>query len=218
MKRLTTIPVLIALVLLAGCATNQMAWKASVDQTAKTRFIPVELWSGSRWQGEQSIQLTPADFTFGRRSHKTIKGPFQWTHPKTGEAIWVYERLNRTTKGNKRQLFTVNPDGTGLAKVFDERPGEPTRYFSTNAVLFPLGRWGVGEKRTFTFDEYIEDKVFKRTAMIYMRRLSFTYKKVDHAMKYDWIQWDDQETMLYHERFIYGPRESLMYFKNRMKD
>ncbi|MGD8252188.1 MAG: hypothetical protein PVF20_07730, partial [Desulfobacterales bacterium] len=122
MKRLTTIPVLIALVLLAGCATNQMAWKASVDQTAKTRFIPVELWSGSRWQGEQSIQLTPADFTFGRRSHKTIKGPFQWTHPKTGEAIWVYERLNRTTKGNKRQLFTVNPDGTGLAKVFDERP------------------------------------------------------------------------------------------------
>jgi hypothetical protein len=49
-----------------------------------------------------------------------------------------------------------------------------------------------------------------------MRRLSFTYKEVQYAMKYDWIMTDDQGKELFHERFIYGPRKSLMYFKNRM--
>ncbi len=206
----------VMLLLFSGCATNQTAWENSINKQTQNRFIPIELWSGSPWSGEKTLRLVPADFTFGRRNHITIRGPFKWTHPKTGKALWVYERINRTTKGDKRQLFAVNPEGTGLAKVFDERPGRPTRYFSTNAVLFPLGNWLVGEKRYFDFDEYTAGKTFKRTVLIHMRRLSFTYKEVQFAMKYDWIMMDDQNKELFHERFIYGPRESLMYFKNRM--
>lgn len=208
---------LIGLMLTLGCASSQQAWENSVDKTAGTRFIPLELWTGGSWTGEQAVSMTPADFTFGKRRHKTIKGPFQWTHPKTGETLWVYERVNETTKGTKRQLFTINPDGTGLAKVFDERPGEATRYFTTNAVLFPLGYWGKGEKRFFTFDEFVDGKKVKRTAMVYMRRLSFTYKKVKYASKYDWILNDEKGNVLFHERFIYGPGKGLMYYKNRLK-
>jgi hypothetical protein len=100
--------------------------------------------------------------------------------------------------------------------VFDERPGMPARYFSTNAVLFPLGNWVVGEKRYFDFEEYTAGKTFKRTVLIHMRRLSFTYKEVPYAMKYDWVMTDDQDKELFHERFIYGPGKSLMYYKNRM--
>lgn len=215
-KRLIVL-VLISLMAALGCASSRHAWKNSVDKTAGTRFIPVELWSGESWTGEQAVSMTPTDFTFGKRRHKSIKGPFQWNHPKTGETLWVYERVNKTTKGIKRQLFTINPEGTGLAKVFDERPGEETRYFTTNAVLFPLGRWGKGEKRFFTFYEFENGKKIKRTAMVYMRRLSFTYKKIKHATKYDWILKDGQGNVLFHERFIYGPGESLMYYKNRLK-
>lgn len=207
----------IVMLVLAGCATSGTAWRQSVDKPAGQRFIPVELWNGSRWKGEHRLTVSKADLVFGRRNHKTIKGPFPWKHPKTGEVLQVYERLNNTTKGLKRQIFTVNPDGTGLAKVFDQRPEMPTRYFSSNAVLFPLGDWKVGEKRYFTFDEYVEGKKLKRTAMIYVRRLSFTYQKVDYAMKYDWILTDDTGKMLFHERFIYGPGKSLMYYKNRMR-
>ncbi|MDJ0803963.1 MAG: hypothetical protein QNI97_13895 [Desulfobacterales bacterium] len=216
MKKCLILPMLIILLLFSGCATNQKAWENAIDKQTRSRFIPIELWSGSSWSGEKTLRLEPVDFTFGRRNHKTIRGPFQWTHPKTGEALWVYERINRTKKGDKRQLFTVNPEGTGLAKVFDERPGSPTRYFSTNAVIFPLGNWIIGEKRYFDFDEYTAGKTFKRTVLIHLRRQSFTYKEVKYAMKYDWIMTDDQGQRLFHERFIYGPGESLMYFRNRM--
>lgn len=217
MKNRFALLLLVVLFAAVGCTTHRMAWQGSVDRQAGTRFIPIELWSGGTWTGEQTVTPTSANFTFGKRSHKTISGPFQWKHPISGKTLWVYERINETTRGTKRQLFTINPDGTGLAKVFDERPGVPTRYFSTNAVLFPLGRWGKGEKRRFTFKEYVDGKAYERTAMVYMRRLSFTYKKVKYAMKYDWILEDAKQNILFHERFIYGPGESLMYFKNRLK-
>lgn len=209
--------ILIGLMLTLGCASSRQAWKTAVDKSTGTRFIPVELWTGESWSGEQVVKMTPADFTFGKRRHKTIKGPIQWTHPKTGEMLWVYERINETTKGTKRQLFTINPDRTGLAKVYDERPGEATRYFTSNAVLFPLGSWEKGEKRFFTFNEFVAGKKVKRTAMIYMRRLSFSYKKVKYATKYDWIFKDGRGRVLFHERFIYGPGQGLMYYKNRLK-
>jgi hypothetical protein len=201
-----------------GCASSGLTWKASVDRNSESRFIPIALWSGAEWAGERVIALNAVDSTFGKRDHKEIQGPIQWKHPVTGETLWVYERRNNTTKGLKRQLFTVNPDGTGLAKVFDERPDQPTRYFSTNAVLFPLGSWHKGEKRTFTFEEYVDGKREKRTALVYIRRLSFTYKKVKYAMKYDWICTDAQGKTLFHERYIYGPGQSLMYFNDRLKE
>ncbi len=216
MNRRLLLWILVTLVTAAGCASRQVAWEHSVSSSGGERFIPIELWSGSRWDGYQSIQQTNADFTFGERSHKTIRGPMQWKHPKTGETLSVYERINRTTKGIKRQLFTVNPDGTGLAKVYDERPGAPIRYFTTNAVLFPLGTWKKGEKRYFDFEEFVDGQWQKRRAMVYIRRLNFTYKKVQNSLKYDWISEDETGRMVFHERFIYGPREGLMYFKNRM--
>lgn len=217
MKNRIALLLLVILVSAVGCTTNPLAWQFSVDRQAGTRFIPIELWSGDTWAGERTITPTKADFTFGRRNHKTISGPFQWKHPITGETLWVYERINETTRGTKRQLFTINPDGTGLAKVYDSRPDMPTRYFSTNAVLFPLGRWGKGEKRWFAFKEYVAGNTYDRRAMVYMRRLSFTYKETTYALKYDWIMKDVNQNILFHERFIYGPGKSLMYFKNRLQ-
>lgn len=218
MKKYILLASMLVLSLTWGCATSQMAWKKSLGQDSGSRFIPIELWSGEDWSGAATLNLQPAATTFGKRDHKQIEGPKQWKHPITGETLWVYERRNNTTKGLKRQLFTVNPDGSGLAKVYDERPDMPTRYFSTNAVLFPLGQWQKGEKRTFTFDEYVDGKTEKRMATVYMRRLSFTYKDLKYSMKYDWICTDDQGNTLFHERYIYGPGQSLMYYKDRLKE
>ena len=131
--------------------------------------------------------------------------------------MMIYERINETTKGTKRQLFTVNPDASGLAKVFDSRPGRKTRYQSNNAVLFPLGLWRKGERREYVYAEYEDGKKYVRKATLRMRRLSFTYKGFKHAMKYDWIMADTQGRVIYHERFIYAPGKGLMYFKDRLK-
>lgn len=213
-KRITVIFTL--MVFLSGCATMADPWRAA-DRTSGGRFIPVELWSGAKWNGQRDLTMAQTNFTFGKRDKKRITGPVAWRHPATGQNLKVYERLNKTTKGDKRQLFTLNPTKTGLAKVFDHRPGQKDRYQSDNAVLFPLGLWKKGELRNYRFEEFVNGKKVQRTATIRMRRLSFTYKGVKHAMKYDWILKDAKGKILFHERYIYGPQKGLMYYKDRLK-
>ena len=70
-------------------------WAASYDPVAKTRYIPVELWTGAEWDGSRELKMAPADFSFGKRSEKRISGPLAWKRPGTGETIQVYERDNR---------------------------------------------------------------------------------------------------------------------------
>lgn len=212
------ISVVIAICLLvAGCAYSKKAWEGAENRKEGTRFIPIELWTGEYWDGSMELRMTPANSRFGSRNHKSIKGPVIWHHPISGKDLMVYERINETTKGTKRQLFALNPDATGLAKVFDDRPAGKTRYQSHNAVLFPLGWWKKGERRTFVYTEYVEGKEYLRKATVRMRRLSFTYKGIKHAMKYDWIMADTRGKVIFHERFIYAPGKGLMYFKNRLK-
>ncbi|MDX2455426.1 hypothetical protein [Desulfosarcina sp.] len=214
MNRYLILWAIVGLVTLQGCASMVSPWM--VNKASDSRFIPVEMWTGADWKGERQLAMTPANTTFGARKDKTITGPMPWTHPITGETLQVYERINPSKKGDKRQLFTINPDGSGLAKVYDERPNLPTRFFSSQAVMFPLGHWRKGEKRIFTFDEFVDGKSLKRTVTIHVRRLSFTYKKVKYAIKYDYLMHDDSGRIVFHERFIYGPGKSLMYYKNRL--
>ncbi len=213
-KRMTVYFIL--MVFLSGCASLADPW-FNADHSYGGRFIPIELWSGAKWNGQRDLAMAPMNVTFGKRGKKRITGPVDWRHPVTGQNLKVYDRLNKTTKGDKRQLFTLNPDKTGLAKVFDHRPGRKDRYQSDNAVLFPLGLWRKGELRNYRFDEFVNGKKVQRTATIRIRRLSFTYKGVKHAMKFDWILKDAQGQILFHERYIYGPQKGLMYFKDRLK-
>ena len=214
MKRIVFLIALIGWTVLLGCASMISPWE--MNKRSNTRFIPVEMWTGAEWSGDNQLSMQPAQSMFGSRDHKSITGPKPWTHPITGETLQVYERINKTKRGVKRQLFTISADQRGLAKVYDERPGEPTRLFSTQAVLFPVGKWLKGEKKTFRFDEYVNGKPVPREATIHIRRLSFTYKNVKYALKYDYLMHDDKGDIVFHERFIYGPGQSLMYYKNRL--
>lgn len=214
MKRLLIILLLFGWVALQGCASMVSPW--ATNKRSDHRFLPVELWTGADWAGEKQLALTPANLTFGSRGHKSIRGPKPWKHPITGETLQVYERINNTKKGIKRQLYAFNGNKQGLAKVYDERPNKTPRLFSTQAMMFPLGVWRKGEKRTFTFEEFIDGKPVKRTATIHIRRLSFTYKDVKYAIKFDYLMHDQSGKIVFHERFIYGPGKSLMYFKNRL--
>ena len=65
---------LIALCLtLAGAARAEdwSAWQRAYDPATRTRFIPVELWTGAPWDGTQEIRMGPAALEFGRRGDKT---------------------------------------------------------------------------------------------------------------------------------------------------
>lgn len=100
---------LVALLALAGAAhaDDWSAWQRAYDPATRTRFIPVELWTGAPWDGTQEIRMAPAALEFGQRRDKSIKGPKRWN------GIQVYERLNR----DKVQRFAIRDDRTGFGST-----------------------------------------------------------------------------------------------------
>ena len=107
-------------------AEDWSAWQRAYDPATRTRFIPVELWTGAPWDGTQEIRMAPAALDFGRGGDKSIKGPTIWN------GIQAYERLNR----DKLQLFAIRDDRTGLGRVFDSRYPQ---LVCRGEVKFPLG-------------------------------------------------------------------------------
>ena len=162
--------------LMLGCMT--LAGAPAIAETA-SRFIPVELWTGGAWNGDEGIRLPKLDFSFGRDSHKRIRGPIDWIRPgsgpRAGEKLKVYERLNR----DKRQLFALRRDGQGLGRVDDSRYDRNC----IDAVKFPLGRWKQGEVRHFSFP--CGDRIRKVTLTIL--DLDFTHGGVEHSLRYRWV-------------------------------
>jgi hypothetical protein len=63
----------------AARADDWSAWQRAYDPATRTRFIPVELWTGAPWDGTQEIRMAPAALNFGQRGDKNIKGPTIWT-------------------------------------------------------------------------------------------------------------------------------------------
>jgi hypothetical protein len=105
------------MVLLLGlsCAADTRRLAAATNPKTGTRFIPVELWTGAEWDGTHVIRMSKAGHTFGPRGEKEVIGPSEWTRPRTGEKLLVYERTDR----DKHQLFTITNDGTALGRVYD---------------------------------------------------------------------------------------------------
>src|SRR5262245_56601535 len=111
MPKLPTLLLLALCLALAGAARAEdwSAWQRAYDPVTRTRFIPVELWNGAPWDGTQAIRMAPATLAFGRQGDKRLQGPTIW------HGLQVYERLHR----DKRQLFAIREDQTGLGRVFD---------------------------------------------------------------------------------------------------
>ncbi len=73
----------------AACAEDWSAWQRAYDRATRTRFIPVELWTGAPWDGTQEIRMAPAALQFGREGDKSIgcrgEVKFPLGHWKQGE-------------------------------------------------------------------------------------------------------------------------------------
>ena len=186
---------LIALCLaLAGVARAEdwSAWQRAYDPATRTRFIPVELWTGAPWDGTQEIRMAPAALEFGRRGDKSIKGPTTWN------GIQVYERLNR----DKLQRFAIRDDRTGLGRVFDSRyPQLGCR----GEVKFPLGRWKQGEVREYQLD----CARGKRPLKVTIEEIDFVYDGVPHSLRFHWLFMEGRGRGT-DMRYVYSPLRGLV--------
>lgn len=157
-------------------SADNSSWDGAYDAATRSRFIPVELWTGSRWEGKQTINLPKADLYFGKRNQKRIVGPIPWTRPGTGEKLMVYRRTNR----GKIQLFALRRDGRGLGRVFDSRYDRNC----IDAIKFPLGWWKQGDARRFTFE--CDEGAMTRTVDLTILDIDFRYKGAAHSLRFRW--------------------------------
>lgn len=171
--------VLIPMLLVGGApyAADLSEWAASYDPATKTRFIPVELWTGGEWDGSRDLKMTSANLSFGMRGEKRVSGPVLWTRPSTDETIQVYERSNK----GKKQLFALSSRGDGLGRVFDSRYARNC----VDEVKFPLGLWKDGETRVF--DVSCNNGNLRRKIRLTIEKLDFEYNGVLHSLQFHWV-------------------------------
>lgn len=202
MRRVVAVLVsaMIAATACGAIAADLSAWAKGTDRDGKTRFIPVELWTGSPWNGERVIGLPKANLTFGKRSNKSVAGPFEWKRPDTGEALMVYERRSGATI----QLFTLRKDKTGLGRVYDSRyPRE-----CVDAIKFPLGIWRQGETRRYEFSCNQGTKI--RTVELTIEEIDFVFSGVPHSLRFRWIV-DGGKGAGTHMVYTYSPLKGLVH-------
>jgi peptidoglycan/xylan/chitin deacetylase (PgdA/CDA1 family) len=194
-------PVVLAIaLLLAGeaCAADLSAWQRAYDPASGRRFIPVELFTGAQWDGAQTIRLAPAKLEFGG-GHKSLSGPMEWLRPGSSVPIQVYERINR----DKRQLFAIGEDQSGIGRVLD------SRYPHDNCVgeiKFPLGFWKQGEVRNYT--------VFCRKDIhplrVTIEQIDFEYGGVPHSLRFHWL-YKGGRGRATDMRYTYSPLRGLVH-------
>ena len=194
MRRNKPILVLIVFCLaLAGAARAEdwSTWQRAYDPATRTRFIPVELWTGAPRDGRQEIRMAPAALEFGQRGDKSVKGPTTWN------GVEVYERLNR----GKVQLFALRDDRTGLGRVFDSR-----HETCSGEVKFPLGLWKQGEVREY----YLNcGRGRPRPLKVTIEEIDFVYDGVPHSLRFHWLLMEGRGRGT-DMRYVYSPLRGLV--------
>ena len=157
--------VILLCVSLFGCArfTTEEGdhWDRAYNSSTKERFIPVELFTGGKWDGKHELVLkevsTSACASFSGRpcDDYYITGPFKTETNSTkiewaGDEVSYYRRTFSTRRrGMVESFFTINNSRDGLVRIYDKRKQWGARTYNGLGSKFPLGYWKQGEVRSY---------------------------------------------------------------------
>jgi hypothetical protein len=140
-------------------------WDKAYSSSTKERFIPVELFTGGKWDGKHELMLkevsTTACATISGRQRPCdnyyISGPFKTEINNTkiewaGNQIPYYLRTFRSRGGKVQSFFTINNSKDGLVRIYDKRKKWGARTYNGLGSKFPLGYWKQGEVRSYASD------------------------------------------------------------------
>lgn len=142
-------------------AEETTPWDQAYDSSTKERFIPVELFTGAKWDGKHELTLKEVSTTAcasanGRRCDSYhITGPFKTETNGTkikwaGNEIPYYRRtFDNRNMGPVESHFTINASRDGLVRIYDKRKRWGERTYTGVGSKFPLGYWKQGEVRTY---------------------------------------------------------------------
>jgi hypothetical protein len=189
-----------------------VSWSADLNKgldaakiAQKTRFIPIELWTGSNWDGEHKLNYGFADLTFGN-GRKRITGPIEWRDPITGSVVIGYRRVH--LKYGKVQIFTVTHNGQSLGRVYDSRH----KASISDGAKFPLGLWKQGEKRIFdSIYTRVGRKQYIRRRTMEIIRINFSFNDNKNCLKFRWKTEDRKKGRIIDDNnYTYCPGKGLV--------
>jgi hypothetical protein len=201
-------PVLLALLPVA-CGAPDVQEPANLSAaSSSSRVITIALWAG---HDEARAGVDSAAPSVIQHGPVTISGPIHLPHPVSGEIVQAYERIATTPQGPRRQLFSQTHGGAGLGRLLDERTDLAARHF-TGDVIFPLGKWKKGERRSFVAVEHTVLGPARRRITIMIPEIDYAYRNVLHSMAYILTIEDAAGRMLSCERYVYSPGVGLVAF------
>ena len=141
---------LMVTLLLGGCqtASNPEIWKASIvyDKNGKAikRFIPVELFTGAKWDGKNVLTLnTPSNSWQSSDYRVNVVTPAKSiVHDRT-----VIKRDRTRSSGRVYQEFEINKNKDGLTMTYQNRRGRIG--YDITASKFPIGWWKLGQTKKY---------------------------------------------------------------------
>ncbi|WP_143592005.1 hypothetical protein [Tenacibaculum holothuriorum] len=168
---------MVFIIFLSACNTNNQTskknnlpiteeenhWDKAYNNTTKERFIPVELFTGAKWDGKHELVLKEVSssakacdpITGKRCTTYTITGPYKTKINDTkiewvGNEIPYYRRTFSTKRGGDvESFFTINNSRDGLVRIYDKRKKWGEKTFNGLGSKFPLGYWKQGEIRVY---------------------------------------------------------------------
>ena len=140
-------------------------WDSAYNSSTKERFIPVELFTGGKWDGKHELILKEVSntacasaFVSGKQrpcDNYEVTGPFKTEKNDTkidwaSDEISYYRRTFSTRRmGKVESFFTINNSRDGLVRIYDKRKQWGARTYDGLGSKFPLGYWKQGEVRTY---------------------------------------------------------------------
>jgi hypothetical protein len=197
-------PIVPIMALLLGAASAQ----ARADAPA-TRFIPLQLIVGDSWDGTETITYPAGRFTEGveQGSASVWAGPREWTHPKTGKTLVVYDR-SRGGRNAATQIFAVRDDFSAIGRVADSRFGITA---CDQEAKYPLGLWRQGETRSFDYSCWYGDKTRAMVTTLTIHEIDFAYGGREHCIKEEWsLRRRDDPRLIDHRIYIFAPGRGMV--------
>ena len=175
-----------------------------------SRFLPLQLIIGGDWDGQHTITYPSGRFGELVQGGSIWVGPKQWTHPKTGEVLTVYDR-SRGGRNSAEQIFAVRKDQTAIGRVSDNRFGIEA---CDEEAKYPLGVWRQGESRSFDYTCWHGGKPGTMTTTLTIQEIDFDYGGFKHAMRVDWVLREKASGReLDHRIYTFAPGKGVVHLR-----
>lgn len=188
------------------CKTNTKAsspWHISNLYNCKDKsfFIPYQLWSGAKYDGNKANsknhqvnrQTTTSHYgKSGRLSHSdlSVTGTTKWSSPKYDKEFNIYTR----ERNDKIQYFIANDMGIG--RVYDNRGNG--RYFNGTNIKFPAGYgWKLNDSRSTSYEVIKHGRTKYRNTTIKITDMKFNAKNELDTITFQWYPKDGELDHIY---------------------